>query len=375
MNSLGFDKDPKKTRVVVAMSGGVDSSVAAALLHEQGYEVVGITLQLYDHGEALKKKGACCAGQDIYDAKRVAEKLGFEHYVLNYQSRFQDNVIEDFVEGYLKGETPIPCVKCNQNVKFKDLLETAKDLGADCMATGHYIQRLGGLTNAELHRAVDPSKDQSYFLFATTQEQLDFLRFPLGGWSKDVTRGHADRFGLSVADKPDSQDICFVPNGSYAKVVEKFRPGAMKPGDIMHIDGRKLGQHDGIINYTVGQRRGLGIGGGHTEGNSPLFVVGLRPDKNQVLVGPYEALARDTIYMKECNWLLPDIPDDGIEVEVKLRSAQPPLPARLYRDRAVLSAPAFGVAAGQACVAYIGNRVLGGGWITGADNQTLTVAA
>lgn len=375
MNSLGFDKEPAKTRVVVAMSGGVDSSVAAALLHEQGYEVVGITLQLYDHGEALKKKGACCAGQDIYDAKRVAEKLGFEHYVLNYQSRFQDNVIEDFVEGYLKGETPIPCVKCNQNVKFKDLLETAKDLGADCMATGHYIQRLGGLTNAELHRAVDPSKDQSYFLFATTQEQLDFLRFPLGGWSKDVTRGHADRFGLSVADKPDSQDICFVPNGSYAKVVEKFRPGAMKPGDIMHIDGRKLGQHDGIINYTVGQRRGLGIGGGHTEGNSPLFVVGLRPDKNQVLVGPYEALARDTIYMKECNWLLPSIPDDGIEVEVKLRSAQPPLPARMFRDRAVLSAPAFGVAAGQACVAYIGNRVLGGGWITGADNQTLTVAA
>lgn len=375
MNSLGFDKDPSKTRVVVAMSGGVDSSVAAALLHEQGYEVVGITLQLYDHGEALKKKGACCAGQDIYDAKRVAEKLGFEHYVLNYQSRFQDNVIEDFVEGYLKGETPIPCVKCNQNVKFKDLLETAKDLGADCMATGHYIQRLGGLTNAELHRAVDPSKDQSYFLFATTQEQLDFLRFPLGGWSKDVTRGHADRFGLGVADKPDSQDICFVPNGSYAKVVEKFRPGAMKPGDIMHIDGRKLGQHDGIINYTVGQRRGLGIGGGHTEGNSPLFVVGLRPDKNQVLVGPYEALARDTIYMKECNWLLPEIPEDGIEVEVKLRSAQPPLPARLFRDRAVLSAPAFGVAAGQACVAYIGNRVLGGGWITGADNQTLTVAA
>ncbi len=375
MNSLGFDKDPKKTRVVVAMSGGVDSSVAAALLHEQGYEVVGITLQLYDFGQALQKKGACCAGQDIYDAKRVAEKLGFEHYVLNYQSKFKDSVIEDFVEGYLKGETPIPCVKCNQNVKFKDLLETAKDLGADCMATGHYIQRLGGLNNAELHRAVDPSKDQSYFLFATTQEQLDFLRFPLGGWNKDVTRGHAERFGLGVADKPDSQDICFVPNGSYAKVVEKFRPGALKPGDIMHIDGRKLGQHDGIINYTVGQRRGLGIGGGHTEGNSPLFVVGLRPDKNQVLVGPYEALARDTVYMKECNWLLSDIPDDGIEVEVKLRSAQAPLPARLFRDRAVLSAPAFGVAAGQACVAYIGNRVLGGGWITGADNQTLTVAA
>ena len=375
MNSLGFEKDPKDTRVVVAMSGGVDSSVTAALLHEQGYQVVGITLQLYDYGEALKKKGACCAGQDIYDAKRVAEKLGFEHYVLNYQSRFKDNVIEDFVDSYLKGETPIPCVKCNQNVKFKDLLQTAQDLGADCMATGHYIQRLGGLKNAELHRAVDPGKDQSYFLFATTQEQLDFLRFPLGGWTKDITRGHAERFGLAVADKPDSQDICFVPNGSYAKVVEKFRPGALQPGEIVHIDGRVLGNHDGIINYTIGQRRGLGIGGGHTEGNSPLFVVGLRPDKNQVLVGPYEALARDTIYVKECNWLLPSIPDEGIDVEVKLRSAQPPLPAKLYRDRAVLSAPAFGVAAGQACVAYIGNRVLGGGWITGADNQSIQVAA
>jgi len=375
MNTLGFDKAEKDTRVVVAMSGGVDSSVTAALLHEQGYQVVGITLQLYDFGEALKKKGACCAGQDIYDAKRVAEKLGFEHYVLNYQSRFKDNVIEDFIDSYLKGETPIPCVKCNQNVKFKDLLQTAQDLGADCMATGHYIQRVGGLTNAELHRAIDPTKDQSYFLFATTQEQLDFLRFPLGGWTKDITRGHAERFGLSVADKPDSQDICFVPNGSYAKVVEKFRPGAMSPGNIVHIDGRVLGSHDGIINYTVGQRRGLGIGGGHTENNTPLFVVGLRVDKNEVVVGPYEALARDTIYMKECNWLVRDIPEDGMDVEVKLRSAQPPLPARLYKDRAVLSAPAFGVAAGQACVAYIGNHVLGGGWITGADNQSITVAA
>lgn len=375
MNSLGIDKDPSKTRVVVAMSGGVDSSVAAALLHEQGYEVVGITLQLYDHGQALQKKGACCAGQDIHDAKRVAEEMGFEHYVLNYQSRFQDNVIEDFVESYLKGETPIPCVKCNQNVKFKDLLDTARDLGADCMATGHYIQRVMGQERAELHRAVDAGKDQSYFLFATTQEQLDFLRFPLGGWNKDITRQHAERFGLVVADKPDSQDICFVPNGSYAKVVEKFRPGAMHPGDIVHIDGRVLGEHNGIINYTVGQRRGLGIGGGHTENNAPLFVVGLRPDKNQVIVGPYEALARDTVYLKECNWLLPHIPEEGLEAEVKLRSAQSPLPATIYKDRAVLKEPAFGVAAGQACVAYIGDRVLGGGWITGADNQKLTVAA
>lgn len=375
MNSLGFDKDPKDTRVVVAMSGGVDSSVAASLLHEQGYQVVGITLQLYDHGEALAKKGACCAGQDIYDAKRVAEKMGFEHYVLNYQSRFQDNVIEDFVESYLRGETPIPCVKCNQNVKFKDLLETARDLGADCMATGHYIQRaLGASGQAELRRAFDAGKDQSYFLFATTQEQLDFLRFPLGGWSKDITRQHAERFGLIVADKPDSQDICFVPNGSYARVVEKFRPGAMQPGKIVHIDGRELGEHNGIINYTIGQRRGLGIGGGHTENNAPLFVVGLRPDKNQVLVGPYEALGRDTVYLKECNWLA-TIPPEGLDAEVKLRSAQSPIPATVFADHVVLKIPAFGVAAGQACVAYIGDRVIGGGWITGAENRGISVAA
>jgi len=374
MNTLGINKDPKDTRVVVAMSGGVDSSVVAALLHEQGYQVVGITLQLYDHGEALKKKGACCAGQDIHDAKRVAEEMGFEHYVLNYQNRFQDNVIEDFVESYLKGETPIPCVRCNQNVKFKDLLATARDLGADCMATGHYIQRIMGANGPELHRAYDAHKDQSYFLFTTTPEQLDFLRFPLGGWSKDITRQHAERLGLIVAEKPDSMDICFVPGGSYAKVVEKFRPGALKDGDIVHIDGRVLGAHNGIINYTVGQRRGLGVGGGHTEGNSPLFVVGLRPDKNQVVVGPYEALARDTVYLKEGNWLA-DIPAEGLTVDVKLRSAQAPLPATLYADRVVLKQPAFGVAAGQACVAYIGNRVIGGGWITATENKQISQAA
>lgn len=374
MNTLGFEKDPKDTRVVVAMSGGVDSSVTAALLHEQGYQVVGVTLQLYDHGEAVQKKGACCAGQDIHDAKRVAEAIGFEHYILNYQNKFQDSVIEDFVESYLRGETPLPCVRCNQSVKFKDLLNTARDLGADCMATGHYIQRVMGPEGPELHRAVDPSKDQSYFLFATTPEQLDFLRFPLGGWPKDVTRKHAERFKLAVADKPDSQDICFVPNGSYAAVVEKFRPGALVSGDIVHIDGRVLGRHNGIINYTVGQRRGIGIGGGHTEGNSPLFVVALRPDKNQVVVGPYEALARDTVYLKECNWLI-SIPEGGMDVEVKLRSAQSPLPATLFRDRAVLKQPAFGIAAGQACVCYTGSRVIGGGWISGAENAKIAKVA
>ncbi len=374
-NSLGFDKAPKDTRVVVAMSGGVDSSVVASLLHEQGYEVVGITLQLYDHGEALKKKGACCAGQDIHDAKRVAEKMGFEHYVLNYQSKFQDSVIEDFVDSYLNGETPIPCVRCNQNVKFKDLLATARDLGADCMATGHYIQRVVNADGrAELHRAVDAHKDQSYFLFATTQEQLDFLRFPLGGWSKDMTRQHAERLGLMVAEKPDSQDICFVPNGSYARVVEKFRPGALQNGDIVHIDGRVLGQHNGIINYTIGQRRGIGIGGGHTENNTPLFVVGLRPDKNQVVVGPYEALARDTVYLKDCNWLS-HIPPEGLTVDVKLRSTQSAMPATLLGDKVVLNEPAFGIAAGQACVCYAGNRVIGGGWITATENTQLENAA
>lgn len=365
MNTLGFDKDPKDTRVVVAMSGGVDSSVAAALLHEQGYQVIGITLQLYDHGAAIEKKGACCAGQDIHDAKRVAEAMGFEHYVLNYQSKFKESVIDDFVDSYLRGETPIPCVRCNQSVKFKDLLDTARDLGADCMVTGHYIQRLiGNDGRAELHQAVDHGKDQSYFLFATSQEQLDFLRFPLGGWTKDITRNHAERFGLVVADKPDSQDICFVPNGSYARVVEKIRPDALQDGDIVHVDGRVLGRHKGIINYTIGQRRGIGIGGGHTENNAPLFVVGLDPATNNVIVGPYNALARDIVYIKETNFLA-DIPADGLPVEFKLRSAQNKNTGRLFHDRIVLNEPQFGIAAGQAAVCYNGTRVIGGGWITG----------
>jgi len=377
LNSLGFAKPPSETRVVVAMSGGVDSSVTAALLHEEGYEVIGVTLQLYDHGAAIEKKGACCAGQDIYDAKRVAENLGFEHYVLNYESNFKESVMDDFADSYLKGETPIPCVRCNQTVKFKDLLQVAKDLGADCMATGHYIKREVTANGSELHRATDIGKDQSYFLFATTQDQLDFLRFPLGdAVSKDeVTRKHAERLELCVANKPDSQDICFVPNGSYASVVEKLRPGAVKSGKIVHMDGREVGNHNGIIHYTIGQRRGLGIGGGVTENNEPLYVVGMNPDKNEVIVGAYEALARDTIYVGDTNWLV-DIPPQGVEINIKVRSNQNASPARLHKGNdgsyfVTLDQPQFGISAGQAIVCYQDTRVIGGGWITGADNKSL----
>ena len=260
MNSLGIDKTPEDTRVVVAMSGGVDSSVVAAMLKEQGYDVIGITLQLYDHGMVLEKKGACCAGQDIYDASRVASEMDFPHYVLDYESRFKESVIDDFADSYMRGETPIPCVRCNQTVKFKDLLATAQDLDADVLATGHYVQRkVSDSGKSELHRAFDDTKDQSYFLFATTQEQLDMLRFPLGGQPKSETRAYAEKMGLVVADKPDSQDICFVPDGNYASIVSKMRPGALDPGEIVHINGEVVGEHQGIINYTVGQRRGLGL--------------------------------------------------------------------------------------------------------------------
>lgn len=368
MNSLGFDKEPWETRVVVAMSGGVDSSVAAALLHEQGYDVIGITLQLYDYGAAIERKGACCAGKDIYDAKRVAEERGFPHYVLNYESNFREAVIDDFVASYLKGETPIPCVTCNQTVKFKDLLKTAKDLGADCMVTGHYVQRLlNDNGRAELHRAVDPSKDQSYFLFATTQEQLDFLRFPLGGWRKDVTRRHAERLGLVNAAKPDSQDICFVPNGDYALVVKKIAPEAGQEGDIMHLDGRKLGTHHGIIHYTVGQRKGIGIGGGVTENNEPLYVVALDAGARHVIVGPKESLARNIVYLRNCNWLS-DMPENCEDITVKLRSMTRAVPAQIERTEngaatLKLETPQYGISPGQAAVCYSGDRVIGGGWI------------
>jgi|JI10StandDraft_1071094.scaffolds.fasta_scaffold02772_21 tRNA-specific 2-thiouridylase len=378
LNSLGFDKAPKDTRVVVAMSGGVDSSVVASLLHEQGYEVIGVTLQLYDFGAALQKKGACCAGQDIYDARRVAEARGFPHYVLNYENNFKDSVIEDFADSYLRGETPIPCVRCNQTVKFRDLLAVAKDLGADCMATGHYIQRTMNpdTGRAELLRAVDPGKDQSYFLFATTQEQLDFLRFPLGGWTKDVTRQHAQRLGLITADKPDSQDICFVPGGDYTKVVKRLRPEAQKPGTIEHIDGRVLGTHEGIIHYTIGQRKGLGIGGGHSDNNDPFYVVKVDAANARVVVGPKEALARDTIHLKDCNWL----DGDHKDVLLKFRSMMQPINATLTRHEdgsatLTLKDAQYGISPGQAAVCYDGERMIGGGWIASTENAALEQAA
>jgi tRNA-specific 2-thiouridylase len=367
LNSLGFAKPPSQTRVVVAMSGGVDSSVVAALLQREGYDVIGITLQLYDHGAAISRKGACCAGQDIHDARSVADRLGIPHYVLDYESRFRQAVIDEFAESYVRGETPIPCIRCNQRVKFKDLLETARDLGADCLATGHYVQRLIGADGAaELHRGQDPRRDQSYFLYATTREQLDYLRFPLGHMEKPAVRALAEEFGLLVADKPDSQDICFVPNGDYAGVVAKLRPDAAEPGEIVDLDGRVLGRHDGVIHYTVGQRKGLGIAA-----SEPLYVVRLDAIRRQVIVGPKAALARSIVYLRELNWLGGPIPAEGLEVSVKLRSAQPVVAARIFAAdngaaRLELATPEYGVAPGQAGVVYDGSRLLGGGWIARA---------
>jgi tRNA-specific 2-thiouridylase len=369
LNSMGFAKPPAETRVVVAMSGGVDSSVVAAMLAEEGYDVVGVTLQLYDHGAALAKKGACCAGIDIHDARRVSEKMGFPHYVLDYENIFRDAVIDEFADSYLGGATPVPCIRCNERVKFKDLLETAKELEADCMATGHYIQRILGDHGPELHAAADASRDQSYFLFSTTPEQLDYLRFPLGHLpSKDETRALADKYDLSVANKPDSQDICFVPNGDYASVIRKLRPEAAAPGAIVHADGRFLGEHDGVVNYTIGQRRGLGIGGLA----EPLYVVKLDPDSRQVIVGPKAMLSTRTIPVKEINWLGDDpfASRDAWHVAVKVRSTRPPTDAivRPISDTEAtveLITPEEGVSPGQACVFYDpdSSRIYGGGWI------------
>ena len=369
VNSLGFAKPPADTRVVVAMSGGVDSSVVAAELAAEGYDVVGVTLQLYDHGAALAKKGACCAGVDIHDARRVAETMGFPHYVLDYENIFKDAVIEEFAESYLAGATPVPCIRCNERVKFKDLLETAKDLEADCMATGHYIARADGPHGPELHSAADPARDQSYFLFSTTPDQLSYLRFPLGHLkSKAETRALAAKYGLMVADKPDSQDICFVPDGNYASVIEKLRPGAAEPGEIVDTQGRVLGTHRGVIHYTIGQRRGLGIGGLA----DPLYVVKLDVDNKRVVVGPKADLATREVPVREINWLGDAAFDSRAEwhVSVKVRSTRPPTAAIIRPLTATtatveLAEAEEGVSPGQACVFYDNDssRIFGGGWI------------
>ena len=368
-NAVGL---PRGARVVAAMSGGVDSTVAAALLKRAGYDVVGVTLQLYDHGAAIHKKGACCAGQDIHDARLAAERMGAPHYVLDYESRFKEAVMEDFADAYLRGETPIPCIRCNQTVKFRDLLDIARELGAEALATGHYVKRAVGQAGPELHRAADPGRDQSYFLFATTRQQLDFLRFPLGGMPKSEVRKVAAELGLKVADKPDSQDICFVPEGRYTTIVDKLRPQGAVPGDIVHLDGRVLGRHEGITRYTVGQRRGLNVAVGE-----PLFVVRLDAGRREVIVGPREALLTHSLGLKETNWLgdqpsLEAAAAAGIPVLTRVRSTRPPAPARLVMQggapAVVFDQPEEGVSPGQACVLYDRvdeSRVLGGGFISG----------
>ena len=378
MNSLDLPRAPWETRVVVAMSGGVDSSVVAGLLAREGYDVVGVTLQLYDHGAAVHRAGSCCAGQDIDDARRVAETLGIPHYVLDYEDRFREAVIDPFAESYVAGETPIPCVSCNQTVKFADLLTTARELGADALATGHYIRsRVNGAHRA-LYRPVDADRDQSYFLFATTQAQIDFLRFPLGGLSKPQVRAAAEAMGLAVAAKQDSQDICFVPQGKYSDIIAKLKPAAAAPGDIVHIDGRVLGRHEGILRFTIGQRRGIGIASGE-----PLYVVHLDAERARVIVGPREALETHRVHLRDMNWLgdtpLSDFPADGLELYAKVRSTRAPAPARLIRHDIAsggttvrtfvveLADGETGVAPGQACVLYSSDgddaRVLGGGFI------------
>jgi tRNA-specific 2-thiouridylase len=368
LNSLGYSKPPRATRVVVAMSGGVDSSVVAAILKRDGYDVVGVTLQLYDHGKALRKKGACCAGQDIQDARRVAAHLDMPHYVLDYEERFRRAVIEDFAETYAKGQTPIPCVRCNERIKFGDLLALTRELDADALATGHYVRRTVGEFGPELHRAVDLSRDQSYFLFATTPAQLATLRFPLGGLTKQQVRAVAHSLDLSIADKPDSQDICFVPQGRYSDVVERLKPDAAEPGEIVDAKGRKLGRHPGIIHFTVGQRKGLGLSGS----GEPLFVIRLDAGSRRVVVGPREALRTRMIKLTSVNWLT-DMSAGPISCAVKVRSTRSPASALVTplpesSAKVELLEGEEAVAPGQACVFYeeAGTRVLGGGWIVSA---------
>jgi tRNA-specific 2-thiouridylase len=374
LNSFHLPGRPAETRVVVAMSGGVDSSVVAALLKAEGYDVVGITLQLYDHGQAIGRKGACCAGQDIQDARRVADALEMPHYVLNYETRFAEAVMGAFADSYLAGETPVPCVACNQKIKFRDLLETAEGLGAAALATGHYVRSSPGQTGWELRRATDKERDQSYFLFATTRKQLEFLRFPLGERGKDETRKLARDFGLAVAEKSDSQDICFVPTGRYTQVIERLRPGAAESGDIVHVDGRVLGRHGGIINYTIGQRKGIGMAA-----QEPLYVLKLDAARREVVVGPRECLRTRTITLRDVNWL-GDEPFEvavakGAEVLARIRSTGPLQRATLCSENGTVTVDLAygeeGVSPGQACVFYAadggGERLLGGGWIESAE--------
>jgi tRNA-specific 2-thiouridylase len=369
--AMGLSGPPGRHRVVCAMSGGVDSSVAAALLKLAGYEVVGITLQLYDHGETMRRKGACCAGQDIHDARRVAAMLDIPHYVLDFESRFRETVIDDFVESYMRGSTPIPCVRCNQTVKFADLHERAKTLGASALVTGHYVDSVATAAGRELRTPADMARDQSYFLFATTQRQLDFLRFPLGRLNKTETRAVAAALGLAVAQKPDSQDICFVPEGRYADVILRHRPHAGEAGDIIHVDGRVLGRHDGIIHFTIGQRRGLGVADGE-----PLYVVRLDAQSRKVVVGPRDALIRHDITLEDMNWLGPQVNGTAVDCYARIRSSRPARPARLalngHRPVVSISGGEQGVSPGQACVLYggegPGQRVLGGGFIAATHN-------
>ena len=380
IEDMDLKGNPSEHRIVVAMSGGVDSSVTAALLVEAGFDVVGLTMQLYDHGQALQKKGACCAGSDINDARLVSSKLQIPHYVLNYENLFQDQVMEDFADSYLRGETPIPCVRCNQTVKFIDMLDRAKKLGASAMATGHYIRRRKNTGTPSLYKGIDSSKDQSYFLFATTKSQLEFLRFPLGSLTKKETRSVARKYNLDVAEKPDSQDICFVPDGKYADVVRKLRPGSIDIGDIVDIEGKKLGQHNGIIDFTIGQRKGIGIGGrkGVDDNNSLLYVIALDAKKKQVIVGSKDYLACKKIKITECNWIIEQPHIEEFKILAKLRNTSSTVEGKikvnfetgisdLYFDE-----PQFGVSTGQAAVFYNTKdqaHILGGGWITSAPNM------
>ena len=374
INSLGFNKQPKDTKVVVAMSGGVDSSVVAGLMKEEGYDVTGITLKLYNDSEASKKGRQCCAGQDILDAKRVSEQLGINHKILFYQKKFKEEVIESFIDSYVAGETPVPCIQCNQTVKFRDLFKYAKELNADALVTGHYVTRLTNKGKASMYRAKDTNRDQSYFLFSTTQEQLDYLRFPLGEINKEETRNLASKLSLNVADKPDSQDICFVPNGDYSSVIKKFRPESFKSGDILDLSGKKLGEHVGIINYTIGQRKGIKI-----SNTDPLYVVNIDADNNKIIVGPKESLIIQDIELRNLN-ILGSEKEFSDYVSIKVRSTGNLLKAKINIKKNSANVNIIdgeaGIAPGQACVFYskdeIGDKLLGGGWIHKTANKNLS---